>query len=183
MKIVFFLPYIYRHESRDVLIAYLKVAVGSVDTADIPLVDRADQIPKNSTVVCDSLHRFGDTADRAITVIAQIFEHCEIWIPNTLDLRHSNPNRESLLQLTMLITNVKKSTKSARIKESLYIKAQLNGGVIHNTTGITTDIKKLVIEEYRRCGAIRLTSRRLKEIGINVSPSSVSRIVGEVVRG
>ena len=108
----------------------------------------------------------------------KILERGELWIPNTiLDLRCSNPQRDSVLQLIKLFANVRRSIKSARIKESLFIKASLSEGVIHDSSGITNAMRLMVIEEYQKCNAIRQTSRRLKEIGVSVSPSSVSRII------
>lgn len=183
-KVALFFPFIYRHESLDELTARLKLAVSELGVVDYLVVRRIDELPFGAIVVVDSIHRWGDSADKVASTIAKILDHsdCEILIPDALDLRRSNPEFVSLVQVIRLFTDVKRSVKSARIRESLFIKAQLNGGVIHDTTGITNETKKLVIEEYQRCGAIRLTSRRLKEIGIYVSPSSVSRIVGEKFR-
>ena len=86
MKPVFFLPTIYRHESRDDLIANLKIAVG-LDTTAIHTVDRIELLPKGTTVIVDALFRLGENADKVATNITRILEHCDFWIPSCLDLR------------------------------------------------------------------------------------------------
>lgn len=179
-KVALFIPIIYKHESLDELAARLKLAIGDLDIADSQVAQRIDELPVGSVVVIDSFHRLGENADRVAIAISKILDHsgCEILIPNMLELRRSNPEFDSLVHLIALFANVKRSVKSSRIRESLFIKAQLNGGAIHDS-GITPELKKLVIEEFQRCRVVRQTSRRLKEIGFNISPSSVSRILKE----
>jgi hypothetical protein len=174
MKTVIFLPAIYRHERLEELSARLKLTVGG--TTDFQVAQSIDDLPVGSTVAIDSLYRLGDTADRVASTLVKILEHSEVLIPNGIDLRRSNSDFDSLVQLITLLANVKRQIKSARIRESLYIKSQLNGGLTHDS-GITPELKKMVIEEFQRCNAVRQTSRRLKEIGFSVSPSSVSRII------
>ncbi|MBK9324448.1 MAG: hypothetical protein IPM97_16115 [Bdellovibrionaceae bacterium] len=113
----------FSHENRDDSLADLKLSIK--EGKDYQVVSQICQLPMNATLVRDSMHRLGDTADRVAVAFLRILEHGEVWIPNVLDLRRSNPQFDSLVQL--------------------------NGGSIHDS-GITPELKKLVLEEYRPYG-------------------------------
>jgi len=173
---VLYLPR-FKHES----LKEVKDALGSsVPSDEWEVIERPTELLKtaNTTlIVTDGLHRFGDSADRISNLVLKLLKDTkrEIYIPGVLDLRRNSPHFSSYLELVTLLASTKTAIKSKRIKEALYIKRTLTGSVRYGS--ITPEIKEAVIEEFKRCQSIRQTARNLKTQGVQVSPSSVSRII------
>ncbi|MBX7232048.1 MAG: hypothetical protein K1X29_08175 [Bdellovibrionales bacterium] len=129
-------------------------------------------------LVTDSISRFG-SIEQACQLIfnLRIQRDIEIYIPKQVDLRDSNPSLNGVALLISEFSSVRAELKSKRIKHALWIKSQLQGRI--HDSGISAELKRIVIEEHEKCGAVRKTARNLKAKGHDISASSVSRILKE----
>jgi len=172
---------LFQHETLQSIVNELKSVVpGGIDLDNAEIIMKArkpEYFPDNCLIISDSIIRFGNSADKASRFLNQILadSNREIWLPN-LDLRRSNDNFFTLLQMIVQLADIKRLVKSAHIKQSLHIRTIVNGK-IHDQKGISEELKQIVLAEYQRCGLIRKTARTLSENGHRISPSSVSRIV------
>lgn len=174
---------LFSHEKREVVSGRILKSIHSEYSERVryTIIDKPAQLKSvgsGTVIVTDQLYRFGNNPDQVLKMILQqLHKGCEIWIPETLDYRKSKEEKfKQDLELLEVLSNIKRDVKSARIKQSLFVKRQLKG-TIHETSKLTSEMKQKVISLFQKIGGVRAVA---KELGI--SPASVSRIIKEAKR-
>lgn len=182
-QVILYLP-LWQHEVFEEIQGPLLKAISDSysETVKIHNAQKTGQLKHESDalIVTDSVHRFSDDANKAIRVILDLLsKNNEVWIPDSqLDLRRDPKTGEiraviDIVSFLTLFSEIKAKAKSSRIRASLHTKKILDGK-IHNSSKVSPEFKKTVVEEFKRSGRIRETSRIL-----NTSPATVSRIIKE----
>lgn len=134
------------------------------------------ELPKGTLVIADSPIRFGDSLSDVLKWLCEAVSigH-EIVIPEYLDLRTSTPNYEVSKSLLFKVNGLKRDLKSRNVKTGLFL-SKLNGRN-GGRPPLSAELVRRIETEYSELRSIRGLARKLKAEGIDVSRSSVERIV------
>lgn len=127
-------------------------------------------------VVTDSALRLGDDQREIIKWIYEcLHSGAELLIPGYLDLRRSAQDYKIISDSICKMHLLNKDLKSKNIRQTLHI-GKLNGRGNGRPT-LAPHIVDLIQREYAALKSIRGTARKLKSQGIDVSRSSVERVI------
>lgn len=182
-RLILYLPY-HPHEQPSQLVADLVERAAALGLYG-PMVTvhkrlKPSAISEGSILVTDHLSRLGDDPFQAINFLYQLLtvRSCEVVIPKILDLRRQSSTFQEAMGILRTIVDLKGAIKSNKIKSGLWMAKQMGKQI--GRTPLSPELRAYILQEYTRTPEIRPLVRRLKNEGINVSRSSLARLIKDL---